>query len=158
MAIRRARGRRITPITEGKNLKVEHSFSTIASVELSCPDDYVVEGRNILRHGDSIVFNAAEHGSVTRDLIFYGPYSTLAPGVYLFAFSGQLDGELTVDFAAQAGVVVLKKLTINNFLDPVCLAVTRNLTEFEVRGYKTPALNALKLDSISVETMSFPSA
>jgi hypothetical protein len=139
-------------------LNVEHSFSTISSIELSCLDDYVVDGRNMLRHGDSIVFNAGEHGSVTAELIFYGPYLTLPPGVYLFGFNGQVDGELTVDFADQAGLVVLKKLTINNFLDPVCLAVTRNLTGFEVRGYKTPSLNALKLDSISVETISFPSA
>src|SRR5271166_243628 len=148
----------LVPTIEGKILKVEHSFSTIASVELNCPEDYVVDGRNMLRHGDSIVFKAAEHGSVARDLIFYGPYSTLAPGVYLFAFSGQLDGELKVDFAYQKGTVVLKELAIDNFLDPVCLAITKTLTEFEVRGYKTPALNALKLDSISVETIGFPSA
>jgi hypothetical protein len=139
-------------------LQIEHSFFSIPSSELRCPGDYDVDGRSTLRHGDSIVFNTGEHGSVTADLIFYGPYSTLAPGVYLFVFNGQVDGELKVDFAAQAGDVVLKKLTINNFLDPVCLAVTRNFTEFEVRGYKTLALNALTLDSISVETMSFPSA
>jgi hypothetical protein len=112
----------------------------------------------MLRHGDSIVFNAGEHGSVTAELIFYGPYSTLAPGVYLFSFNGQLDGELKVDFAYREGAVVLKELVIDNFLDPVCLAVTKTLAGFEVRGYKTPSLNALKLDSISVETISFPSA
>lgn len=139
-------------------MNVEHSFFTISPIELSCPDDYVVDGRNMLRHGDSIVFNAGEHGSAATDSIFYGPYLTLAPGVYLFGFNGQLDGELTVDFVVQEGVVVLKKLTINNFLDPVCLAVTRNLTGFEVRGFKTPSLNALTLDSISVETIGFPSA
>jgi hypothetical protein len=112
----------------------------------------------MLRHGDSIVFNAGEHGSVTAELIFYGPYLTLPPGVYLFAFNGQLDGELKVDFAYREGTVVLKELAIDNFLDPVCLAVTKTLAGFEVRGYKTPSLNALKLDSISVETISFPSA
>jgi hypothetical protein len=112
----------------------------------------------MLRHGDSIMFNATEHRSVTADLIFYGPYSTLAPGVYLFVFNGQLDGELKIDFAYQQGAVVLKTLTLDNFLDPVCLAVTKTLAGFEVRGFKTPALNALKLDSISVETIGFPSA
>jgi hypothetical protein len=91
-------------------------------------------------------------------VIFYGPYSTLAPGVYLFKFNGQLDGELKVDFVLQEGAVVLKKLTIDNFLDPVCLAVTETLAGFEVRGFKTPSLNTLKLDSISVETIGFPSA
>ena len=112
----------------------------------------------MLRHGDSIVFNSAEHGSIAKDNIFYGPYLTLAPGVYLFGFNGQLDGELNVDFADQEGAAVLKKLTIDNFLDPVCVAVTKTLSKFEVRGFKTPALNALKLDSISVETIRFPSA
>ena len=137
---------------------VEHSSFTIPSVELSCPNDYVVEGRNILRRGDFIVFNAAEHGSIAQDNIFYGPYSTISPGVYLFGFNGFLDGELKVDFSNQEGAVVLKTLTIDDFLDPICLAVTKTLAGFEVRGYKTHSLNALKLDSISVEIMSFPSA
>ena len=139
-------------------MNVDHSFSTISAIELSCPEDYVVDGRNMLRHGDSIVFNAAEHGSVATDNIFYGPYSTIPPGVYLFEFNGELEGELIVDFVAQAGAAVLKKLAINNFHDPVCLAVTKTLAGFEVRGFKTPSLNALKLDSISVETIGFPSA
>jgi len=139
-------------------LNVEHSFFTISSIELRCLEDYVVDGRNMLRHGDSIVFNAAEHGAIATDLVFYGPYLTLAPGVYLFSFSGQLDGELKVDFACQPGAVVLKELAIDNFLDPVCLAVTKTLTGFEVRGYRTSALNSLKLASISVETIGFPAA
>jgi hypothetical protein len=144
------------PTIEEETLNVEHSFSTISAIDLSCPEDYVVDGRNMLRHGDSIVFNAAEHGSVATDNIFYGPYSTIPPGVYLFEFNGEMDGELTVDFVAQAGAVVLKKLGINNFHDPVCLAVTKTLSGFEVRGFKTPSLNALRLDSISVETIGFP--
>jgi len=78
--------------------------------------------------------------------------------VYLFGFNGELDGELKVDFACQEGVVVLKTLTIDNFLDPVCLAVTKILTEFEVRGYRTPSLNSLRLESISVETIRFSAA
>jgi hypothetical protein len=111
----------------------------------------------MLRHGDSIVFNAAEHGSMATDCIFFGPYLTLPSGVYLFEFNGQLDGELKVDFADQQGVVILKKLTIDDFSDPVCLAVTKTLARFEVRGFKTPSLNALRLDSIAVEAIGFPS-
>jgi hypothetical protein len=139
-------------------LNVEHSFFAISSIQLWCLDDYVVEGRNTLRHGDSIVFNVREHSSIATDVVFYGPYLTLPPGVCLFSFDGQLDGELKVDFAYLEGAVVLKTLTINNFLEPVCLAVTKTLTKFEVRGFKTPLLNALKLDSIFVETFGFPSA
>ena len=137
---------------------VEHSSFIISSIELRCPDDYIVEGRNTLRHGDSIVFNVAEQGSIAGEIIFYGPYSTLSPGVYLFGFNGELDGELRIDFAYKEGDAVLKTLTIHNFIDPVCLAVTKTLAKFEVRGFKTPSLNALKLESISVESMSFPSA
>ena len=73
-------------------------------------------------------------------------------------FSGGLDGELKVDFAHQNGTVVLKELTVANFLDPVCLAVTKLLTAFEVRGYRTPSLNSLRLESISVETIRFSAA
>ena len=142
----------------GKTLVVEHSSFTIPSIELRCPDDYVAERRNILRRSDSIIFNAAEHGSIAKDNIFYGPYSTISPGVYLFGFNGELDGKLKVDFSCKEGTMVLKTLIINNFLDPVCLVVTKTLEKFEVRGYKTPSLNALRLGSISVETMSFPSA
>jgi hypothetical protein len=146
------------PTIEGKLSGAEHSFFTISSIDLSCPVDYIVDGRNMLRRGDAIIFNAAELGAVTTDLIFYGPYLTLAPGVYLFEFNGQLDGELKVDFVYQEGAVVLKKVAIDKFLDPVCLAVTKTLAKFEVRGFKTPSLNALKLDSISVESIRFPSA
>ncbi len=110
----------------------------------------------MLRHGDSIVFNAAEHGSIARDIIFYGPYSTISPGVYLFEFNGELDGELKVDFAYQEGAVVLKTLTIDNFLDPVCLTVTKTLEKFEVRGFKTRSLNALKLDFDFRRNHEFP--
>jgi hypothetical protein len=146
------------PITEDKILQVEHSFFTISPSELTCSGEYVVDGRNLLRHGDSIVFNAVEHGVIGTDIIFYGPYLTLSPGVYLFAFSGELDGELKVDFACRKGTVILKELAIDNFRDPLCLAVTKTLAGFAVRGYKTLALNSLKLGSISVETIAFPSA
>jgi len=137
-------------------VSIDHSFSIISSIELKCPDDYIVEGRNILRRGDAIMFNSTNHGAIAKANIFYGPYWTLSPGVYLFGFNGELDGELKVDFACQEGVVVLKTLTIDNFLDPVCLAVIKTSPKFEVRGFKTPALNVLKLNSISVETISFP--
>ena len=138
-------------------MNAEHSFFTIPSIELCCSEDYVVDGRNMLRHGDSIVFDAAEHGSIATDCIFYGPYLTISPGVYLFGFNGHVDGELKVDFSDQHGVVVLKTETIDNFLDPLCLAITKTLAEFEVRGFMTASLTALKLDSISVETISFSS-
>lgn len=111
----------------------------------------------MLRDGDSIVYKAEKHIAAATDTIFYGPYLTLPPGVYLFGFNGELDGELLVDFADHEGTVILKKLTIRNFLDPACVAVTRALTKFEVRGFKTPSLNALRLNSISVEAIRFPS-
>jgi hypothetical protein len=137
-------------------VKAEHSFFSISVTELTCAEDYVVEGRNLLRQGDSIVFNAAEHGAVSGENIFYGPYSTLGSAVYLFTFNGQLDGELKISFACQQGTVVLKELVIDSFLDPVCLAVANPLAGFEVRGYRTHSLNTLRLESISVETIGFP--
>jgi hypothetical protein len=126
----------------------EHSFFSIHAIELICP--------NVLRCGDSIVYDAAQHTLETTECIFFGPYSTLDPGIHLFGFNGQLEGDLAIDFADQNGTVLLKKLTINSFLDPVCLAVTKALAKFEVRGFNTPLLNSLKLDSISVEVIGFP--
>jgi hypothetical protein len=137
-------------------VNVERSTYTISAVNLLCPEDYVVDERNTLRDGDCISYNAARHAATATDIIFYGPYVTLPPGVYLFGFDGEIDGELVVDFADQGGTIILKKLTIDNFLDPACLAVTHTLSKFEVRGFKTPALNTLRLKSISVEAIRFP--
>ena len=137
-------------------MDAEHSSFSISSTDLSCPEDYVVEGRNLLREGDSIAYSTVQHGATATNFIFFGPYLTLSPGVYLFQFHGQLDGQLRVDFADERGTVVLKTLTINNFFDPVCLVVTKTVSKFEVRGFKTPALGALKLDSILVEAINFP--
>jgi hypothetical protein len=143
--------------SEEKTLDVERSLHTISAVDLFCPEDYVVDGRNMLRDGDSIVYSGSQHAAAGTDFIFYGPYLTLPPGVYLFGFNGKLDGELAIDFADQEGTVILKKLTIKDLLDPACLAVTKTLAKFEVRGFKTPSLNTLRLDSISVEAIRFPS-
>lgn len=78
--------------------------------------------------------------------------------MYLLGFKGELDGELAVDFADQDGTAILKKLTIHNLLDPARLAATKTLEKFEVRGFKTPALNSLRLNIISVELIRFPAA
>jgi hypothetical protein len=45
--------------------------------------------------------------------------------------------------------MVLKMLTIDNFLDPVCQAVTKTLEKFEVRGFRPRSLNAFKLSRFS---------
>jgi hypothetical protein len=121
-------------------MEVELSAFTITANDLSCPDDYVVNGKNMLRVGNSIAYNSARHAE-SRDNIFYGPYLTLPPSVYLFQFNGELDGDLKIDFAAQEGRTILRTHTIGNFLDPLCLTVTQTLAKFEVRGFSTPSLN-----------------
>ena len=135
-----------------ENLEVEHSNFTITANDLLCPYQYVVDGRNMLHEGDSIAYVVARQVADTEN-IFYGPYWMLPPAVYLFWFHGELDGYLKINFADQDGGVILKERTINNFMDPLCLSVTRTLARFEVRGFRTPSLNAMRLDSIAVEAM-----
>jgi hypothetical protein len=80
------------------------------------------------------------------------------PAVYLFWFHGELDGELKIDFAAHDGTVILKECMLRDFADPLCLAVAQTLERFELRGYRTPALSNLRLDSVAVEAMRFPTS
>lgn len=138
-----------------ENLEVEHSTFTITASDLHCPEQYVSEGRNKLRRGDLIIYDVARYTAATEN-IFYGPYWVLPPAVYLFWFNGELDGELKVDFAEQHERIILRERLISDFTHPLCLAVTKNLAEFEVRGFRTSSLNALRLDSIAVEAMRFP--
>jgi hypothetical protein len=138
-------------------LEVEHSSFTITASDLSCPEQYVVEGRNMLRRGDSIIYDVVRCVAATEH-IFYGPYWPLPPSVYLFWFKGELDGELKIDFAERDGTVILKECMLRDFADPLCLAVTQPLERFEVRGFRTPTLSNLRLDSVGVEAMRFPTS
>ena len=136
-------------------MEVERPTFTISANDLAFPDDYVVNGRNMLRVGNSIIYNAVRYAGAI-DNIFYGPYLTLPPSVYLFRFNGELDGDLKIDFAAQEGRMIMRTHTIDSFLDPLCLTVTQTMPKFEVRGFRTPSLNALRLDYIAVEAIPVP--
>ena len=138
-------------------MDVERSTFTIMANDLHCPEQYVVEGRNMLRRGDSIIYDTERYVAAIEN-IFYGPYWALPPAVYLFWFNGELDGELKIDFAERDGTVTLNGGVLRDFADPLCLAVTQALERFEVRGYRTPALSNLRLDSVAVEAMRFPTS
>ena len=135
-------------------MEVGRSNFTITVNDLRCPEQYVVDGRNMLRRGDSIIYDVARYIADTEN-IFYGPYWTLPPAVYFFWFNGELHGELKISFADQDGRIILRERLINAFSDPLCLAVTQLLARFEVRGYRTPSLRTLRLDSVAVEAIRF---
>ena len=145
------------PQIGGEDLDVERSNFSITAGDFHCPEQYVVEGRNMLRRGDSIIYDMARYVA-TIENIFYGPYWKLRPAVYLFWFHGELDGELRIDFADRDGTIILKACTLRDFADPLCLAVTQALERFELRGFRTPALSNLRLDSVAVEAMRFPTS
>jgi hypothetical protein len=138
-------------------LEVERSNFTITANDLQCPEQYVVDGRNMLRRGDSIIYDVARYTAATEN-IFYGPYWTLPPAVYLFWFNGEVHGELKIDFADRDGGVILKEHLLRDFADPLCMSVTQALERFEVRGYRTPSLNTLRLNSVAVEAIRFPAS
>jgi hypothetical protein len=138
-------------------LEVERSNFTITANELHCPEQYLLDGRNMLRRGDSIIYNA-ERCTADTENIFYGPYWTLPSAVYFFWLNGELDGELKIDFADRDGGVILKEHLLRDFADPLCMVVTRALERFEVRGYRTPSLKILRLNSVAVEAIRFPAS
>jgi glycosyltransferase involved in cell wall biosynthesis len=118
---------------------------TIAAADLRCHDAYTA-----MHRGDSIEFDARTHGQVVESVLFFGPYITVEPGVYLLSFNGELDGELQIRFTHQGGTRVVKELLVNSFGRLLCLPLTSRLDRFEVIGLRTAALRSMKLQSISV--------
>ena len=120
----------------------------IAHTKLYCPK--AGPGSPSLRASDALHFDAETHTEPDGAFLFFGPYIPLNPGVYLFAFRGELDGTLLVDFAHDGGPV-LKEVGITGFDQPVCVVVTKPLGNFEVRGRKTAETRTMRLSAIDVE-------
>lgn len=121
----------------------------IAAAELSCHDAYILDGKNRLRQEDAIAFDARRDGEVAEEVLFYGPYISVDPGIYLFQFEGELDGPLQLRLA-HAGGKRLQELTIDSFGPLLCVVLTSRFDHFEVVGVRTPELKLLRLEAISV--------
>lgn len=131
---------------------VESHIFTIVAPDLACSDRYSTHGGNLLRQDASIAYGADEHKDVSdQEILFYGPYIALDPGVYIFTFNGLLDGSLRVDFCHSTAHHVFKDISISTFAEPICLALTKRVEQFEIRGRKTDQLIAMRLDAIEVE-------
>jgi glycosyltransferase involved in cell wall biosynthesis len=126
----------------------EHWF-TIAASELSCHDAYMVPGGNALRSDGAIAFDAIRNAGVAERVLFFGPYLTVEPGVYLFDFEGEVDGHLILRFTHNGGKLI-REVSVDSFAGPVCLPLIGRFESFEVVGVKTPALKSLRLASIGV--------
>jgi glycosyltransferase involved in cell wall biosynthesis len=132
-----------------QNLAIIERRFIITPGELSCHPAYTLDGKSSLYNDEVITFDVSRHGGVDEPVLFYGPYITVEPGVYLFTFEGELDGNLRIRLTYNKGTPI-KELTSVVFGDPLCVPLTRRLTLFEVVGIKTPALKAMKLQLISV--------
>jgi hypothetical protein len=124
------------------------NWFTITAAELLCPDDYSVDGENSLRHPDGIKFDVSRHGEVVQPVLFFGPYISVDPGVYLFTLKGKLEGDLQIDFTHEYGSPI-KHLIVDSF-HPIVLVLTRRLNKFEVVGRRTSELKFVTLESIMV--------
>lgn len=122
---------------------------TIAAADLTCHEAFVVDGENLLRQGDRIEFDADRSATIVEPVLFFGPYRTVEPGVYLFDFAGRLDGTMTLRFTHGQGQPI-KEFSVDSFEPLVCLVLTSRYEEFEVVGERTKALRSMQLQSIRV--------
>lgn len=123
---------------------------TIDWVTLACHQAYAQGDQNALRRNGAIEYEAERLSAIPEPILFYGPYIPLAAGVYLLGFKGRLDGTLALDFAHGRGRS-FKATSLDGFIDPICLVITKPLEDFEVRGVRTPLLKSLRLEGIEVE-------
>ena len=124
-------------------------FTTITATDLICSADSRVDGAAPLRRR-TIDYSAAAQQGFSGLRLFWGPYIELQAGVYLFQFDGRVEGMLMVDFVCQRGTRQLKVARLTDFCNPVCLVLTRQVEDFEVRGATTKTLRSLSLKLIEV--------
>ncbi len=113
-------------------------------------DPYAGDGEHAIRCNGVIEYDVGRHGEIDEPVLFFGPYICLDPGVYLFRFNGNLQGQLRVRFAHRCGVPI-KEVTLENFREPLCLVLRQEVTDFEVVAGKTPALRSLQIETIIVD-------
>jgi hypothetical protein len=120
--------------------------------DLGYPDPYAGDGAQAICRNGVIEYDDRQR-AVDEPVLFFGPYISLDPAIYLFRFIGDLRGVLRVRFTHQSGTPI-KEVTIDNFREPLCLVLSREVTEFEVVGEKTPSLTALRIDSIVIDRVA----
>lgn len=133
-------------MTTNRTLETPRRELTFAAAQFSCP----AACRRGAGFHDSIEYSQQASDAVSEKYVFWGPYIELDPGVYLFTFRGELEGELTFDFACEQGRVSLKTVTLNNFAQPICLVLTEGVKDLELRGIKGAGLKSLRIAALSV--------
>ena len=133
-------------------------YLTIGAADLICAQGAPGGDRVSLLGRNGIEYQTQWHERIGGRRLFWGPYVALAAGVYLLAFSGRVEGELTVDFAHRGGNILLKRAGLTDFAEPVCLVLTEPVADFEMQAVKTRALRALTLESIAFHRVYTPAA
>lgn len=132
-----------------------HRF-TIGALDLRCHDIYLENGQNSLRRSGIIEYERALHETIDQSCLFFGPYVPLLSGICVFTFNGYLDGTLCLNFVHSAGNRTLKSITIDSFDNPFCVVIPESISDLEIQGLKTPDLNAIRLEAISVDHVEVP--
>ncbi|HVC54027.1 MAG TPA: hypothetical protein VND87_18555 [Stellaceae bacterium] len=133
-------------------------YLTIGAADLTCAQSRPGQDRVALLRRGTIEYHAEWRENLAGSRLFWGPYVALAAGVYLLAFSGGVEGELTLDFAHRGGNVLLKRVGLTDFAAPVCLVLTEPAADFEMQAVKTRELRALKLEAIAFHRVYTPAA
>ncbi len=96
----------------------------------------------------TLCFDRAQHASLKQKDLFFGPYSSLAPGTYSIRLVGTLSGKLGVRLTSRTNV--LSSAVLNTLEEPILLTITEPIDYFEVVASRTPELERLSVREIEI--------
>jgi hypothetical protein len=126
---------------------------TIAPDQLKFVDGFRSDAKLLTASG-TIVYEAVRHGSVTQDVLFYGPYIHLDAGRYAVRLMGELSGTARIRMTAEHGRISILDTTLNNLDTPIVIELPAPVENFEVVGVRTDDLAAMTLSSIRLEPLA----
>lgn len=138
-----SRAERSGPVAAGRARIIEPA-------ELYCPAAFADAGESPRRRSGALQYEPAQLARIDEPVLFHGPYIALDAGVYLITLNGSLVGAVRLRLTHSSGVPI-RETTLDSFAEPLLLIVTNPVGSFEVIALRTPALEALTLDSISIE-------
>ena len=104
-----------------------------------------------LRDPDTKVvrFDLQDQGD-SQNIIVWGPYIDLRPGVYMLKFVGEIEGSAVMQMTHNGGNSQLKRSIIGSESQTACFILRHPVSDFEIRLARTPSLRRLTLLSLKL--------